>query len=189
MEPATFPLRLRRTLPPNALPAMSSPDPLPDALVDHETRLDADDHTSLKLWLRMMTCRDLMGSILQRRLRCEFNTTSPRFELMAQLARHPEGLKMSQLSQRLMVTGGNITALADLLEAEGLIVREPVPDDRRAIRLRLTEEGRERFDTIAREHERWVVSLFDGLSRSEQLALHGLLGKLKNSIARGADMP
>lgn len=156
-----------------------------DALVDHETRLEADDHTALKLWLRMMTCRDLIGGMLQRRLRCDFDTTSPRFELMAQLARHPEGLKMSQLSQRLMVTGGNVTALADFLEAEGLIVREPVADDRRAIRLRLTEQGRARFDTIAQEHERWVVSLFDGLSRPEQLALHKLLGKLKAAVTQG----
>ena len=162
----------------------TDPPPSAEALVDHETRLDAGDHTSLKLWLRLMTCRDLIGGTLQRRLRFEFNTTSPRFELMAQLAPHPAGLKMSQLSQRLMVTGGNITALADLLEAEGLIVREPVPDDRRAIRLRLTPEGRERFDTIAQEHERWVVSLFDGLTLAEQLALHGLLGKLKNAATQ-----
>jgi DNA-binding MarR family transcriptional regulator len=160
------------------------PQPSAEALVDHETRLDADDHTALKLWLRMMTCRDLIGGTLQRRLRFEFDTTSPRFELMAQLARHPEGLKMSQLSQRLMVTGGNVTALADFLEAEGLLVREAVPDDRRAIRLRLTEQGRERFDVIAKEHERWVVSLFDGLNRSEQLALHALLGKLKTAITQ-----
>lgn len=162
----------------------NDPPPSTEALVDHETRLDAGDHTALKLWLRMMTCRDLIGGTLQRRLRCEFDTTSPRFELLAQLARHPEGLKMSQLSQRLMVTGGNITALADFLEAEGLLVREPVPDDRRAIRLRLTDAGRVRFDTIAEEHERWVISLFGGLTRAEQLELHGLLGKLKSAVMR-----
>lgn len=160
------------------------PQPSPETLADRETRLDANDHTALKLWLRMMTCRDMIGGMLQRRLRCEFDTTSPRFELMAQLARHPEGLKMSQLSQRLMVTGGNITALADFLEAEGLLVREPVPDDRRAIRLRLTEAGQQRFGTIALEHERWVVSLFDGLSRAEQQDLHTLLGKLKDALTR-----
>ncbi len=162
----------------------NDPPPAAEARVDHETRLDAGDHTSLKLWLRMMTCRDLIGGTLQRRLRCEFDTTSPRFELMAQLARHPEGLKMSQLSQRLMVTGGNVTALADFLEAEGLLVRESVPDDRRAIRLRLTPAGRARFDTIADEHERWVVSMFSGLTRAEQLALHELLGKLKTAVNR-----
>jgi DNA-binding MarR family transcriptional regulator len=83
-----------------------------------------------------------------------------------------------------MVTGGNVTALADFLEAEGLIVRESVPDDRRAIRLRLTDAGRARFDTIAEEHERWVISLFGGLTRSEQHELHALLGKLKTSVTR-----
>lgn len=152
--------------------------------VDHETMLDADDHTALKLWLRLMTCRDLIGGTLQRRLRYDFNTTSPRFELLAQLDRHPEGLKMSELSQRLMVTGGNVTALADLLEAEGMIVREPVPDDRRAIRLRITPTGRERFAVIARAHERWVISLLEGLTRSEQQALYALLGKVKSSVTR-----
>lgn len=162
----------------------NDPPPSTEALADHETRLDAGDHTALKLWLRMMTCRDLIGGTLQRRLRCEFDTTSPRFELMAQLAQHPEGLKMSQLSQRLMVTGGNVTALADFLEAEGLIVREPVPDDRRAIRLRLTDAGQARFDAIAEEHERWVISMFGGLTRAEQVALHALLGKLKTAVTR-----
>ncbi|GAA4408499.1 MarR family winged helix-turn-helix transcriptional regulator [Quisquiliibacterium transsilvanicum] len=162
----------------------TDPSPSIEALADHETRLEAGDHTALKLWLRMMTCRDLIGGTLQRRLRSDFDTTSPRFELMAQLAQHPAGLKMSQLSQRLMVTGGNVTALADFLEAEGLIVRESVPDDRRAIRLRLTDAGRARFDTIAQEHERWVISLFGGLTRSEQHELHALLGKLKTSVTR-----
>lgn len=160
----------------------TDPQPSPAPVADHETMLDADDHTALKLWLRLMTCRDLIGGTLQRRLRYDFNTTSPRFELLAQLDRHPEGLKMSQLSQRLMVTGGNVTALADLLEAEGLIVREPVPDDRRATRLRITPVGRERFAAIAQEHERWVIDLLEGLTRNEQQELHALLGKLKNSV-------
>ncbi len=164
------------------LPSDSQPTGEPH--VDHETVLDADDHTALKLWLRLMTCRDMIGGTLQRRLRYDFNTTSPRFELLAQLDRHPEGLKMSELSQRLMVTGGNVTALADLLEAEGAIVREPVADDRRAIRLRITPAGRERFAVIAREHERWVISLFEGLTRTEQQALYALLGKVKGSVTR-----
>lgn len=153
--------------------------------LDHETRLQAHDHTALKLWLRLLTCTNLIEGSVRRKLRTDFESTLPRFDLLAQLERHPQGLKMSELSQRLMVTGGNVTGLADQLEAEGWITREPVADDRRAIRLRLSASGRRRFAEMAAGHERWVISLFDVLSRDEQRQLHALLGKLKPGLVAG----
>lgn len=146
--------------------------------IDHETRLAADDHFALKLWLRMLTCSNLVESRIRQLLRQDYDSTLPRFDLLAQLAR-ADGLKMSELSQRLMVTGGNVTGLADQLEAEGWLVREPVERDRRATRLRLTAEGRDRFSGMARTHESWIVDLLSPLSREEQRQLHALLGKLK----------
>lgn len=163
---------------------MQSTDSLPSSL-DHETRLQAHDHTALKLWLRLLTCTSLIESSVRQVLRSDFESTLPRFDLLAQLDRHPQGLRMSELSQRLMVTSGNITALADQLEAEGLLRREPVSDDRRAIRLRLSAAGRRRFAEMAAGHERWVVSLFEVLSRDEQRQLLALLGKLKPGLVDG----
>jgi DNA-binding MarR family transcriptional regulator len=154
--------------------------------LDHETRVQAHDHTALKLWLRLLTCTNLIDGSVRKKLRSEFESTLPRFDLLAQLERHPQGLKMSELSQRLMVTGGNVTGLADQLEAEGWITREPVTDDRRAIRLKLSASGRRRFAEMAADHERWVVSLFGTLSRDEQLQLHALLGKLKPGLVASA---
>ena len=153
--------------------------------LDHETRLQAHDHTALKLWLRLLTCTNLIEGSVRRGLRSDYASTLPRFDLLAQLERHPQGLKMSELSQRLMVTGGNVTALADQLEAEGWITREPVADDRRATRLLLSPSGRERFAEMAAGHERWVIGLFEVLSRDEQLLLLQLLGKLKPGLAAG----
>lgn len=89
---------------------------------------------------------------------------------------------MSELSRRLMVTGGNVTGLADQLEREGLLLREAVPGDRRAIRLMLTPSGRARFADMARAHESWVVSLMSELSATEQRTLRDLLGRLKTSL-------
>ncbi|RPH62271.1 MAG: MarR family transcriptional regulator [Burkholderiales bacterium] len=155
------------------------------APLDHESRVQAHDHTALKLWLRLLTCTSLIEGSVRRRLRSEFASTLPRFDLLAQLERHPQGLRMSELSQRLMVTGGNVTGLADQLEAEGWITREPVVDDRRSIRLKLSASGRRRFAEMAAGHERWVISLFDALSRDEQQQLHALLGKLKPGLAAG----
>lgn len=153
--------------------------------LDHETRVQAHDHTALKLWLRLLTCTSLIEGSVRRKLRAEFASTLPRFDLLAQLERHPQGLRMSELSQRLMVTGGNVTGLADQLEAEGSITREPVADDRRAIRLKLSAAGRRRFAEMAAAHERWVVTLFESLSRDEQQQLLRLLGKLKPGLLAG----
>ena len=149
--------------------------------VDQETRLEPDDHFALKLWLRILTCSNLIESSIRHQLRRDFECTLPRFDLLAQLDR-ADGLKMSELSQRLMVTGGNVTGLADQLQQEGWLVREPVAHDRRATRLRLTEAGRHRFDGMARIHEQWVVDLLGALSRDEQRQLHALLGKLKGGL-------
>lgn len=148
------------------------------AQVDQETRLEADDHHALKLWLRMLTCSNLIESRIRHLLRRDFDCTLPRFDLLAQLDR-AEALKMNELSQRLMVTGGNVTGLADQLQHEGWLVREPVENDRRATRLRLTPAGRQRFAGMARTHEDWIVQMLGTLGRDEQRQLHALLGKLK----------
>jgi hypothetical protein len=90
-----------------------------DNVVDLEMSTGVDSHMGLRLWLRMLTTTNLVQAELRKRLRAEFDTTLPRFDLMAQLERHPEGLKMNELSRRLMVTGGNVTGLTDQLEKEG----------------------------------------------------------------------
>ena len=92
--------------------------------IDAETRATSDDHHALRLWLRLYACTSLVESRVRRRLQARFATTLPRFDLMAQLDRSPQGLRMSELSSRLMVTGGNVTGLTDNLEDEGLVVRE-----------------------------------------------------------------
>ena len=106
-----------------------------------------------------------------------------RFDYLAQLHRHPEGLRMNALSRYLMVTGGNITGLTDELEKEGLVSRQASPGDRRAFVLQLTAAGRESFERMAAEHERWVVELLGGLKAADRRTLHALLGTLRMTIA------
>src|SRR5258706_14354843 len=103
---------------------------------DRETIARSDDHRALRIWLRLLTCTQLIERQVRTRLRDQFATTLPRFDLMAQLERHPEGLKMNELSRLLMVTGGNITAIVDQLAKEGVVERLAEPADRRAFRIR-----------------------------------------------------
>ena len=92
--------------------------------MDREFIARRDDHSALRIWLRLLTCTQLIERRVRSNLREQFATTLPRFDLMAQLERHAGGLRMNELSQRLMVTGGNVTGITDQLESEGLVVRE-----------------------------------------------------------------
>src|ERR1700676_1685273 len=117
-----------------------------------ETRIHDDHHLSVRLWLRMLACTNRIENFVRQNLQAKFSTTLPRFDLMAQLERAPQGLKMSELSQRMMVTGGNVTGITDGLEKEGLVVREVDPADRRVFRVKLTAEGQKQFRRMASEH-------------------------------------
>ena len=156
-------------------------------LDDLETRATAEDHEDLRLWLRLMTVHRLIGNAVRRRLRAEIDMSLARFDLMAQLERNPAGIRMGELSKRLMVTTGNITQLADPLETEGLVERVAEPDNRRACRIRLTVKGRKRFDIVARAHEAWIAGLFSGLSRQDKRQLFAALAKHKAFLAAHID--
>ena len=149
---------------------------------DLELRARADHHASLRLWLRLLSCTTRVEDKIRQNLRESFDITLPRFDLMAQLERHPDGLTMGELSRRMMVTGGNITTIVDQLEKEHLVARQIGVNDRRSYTVSLTADGREAFAGMAAAHEAWVASLFGGLSQAQQSQLHGLLGALKSHL-------
>lgn len=151
-------------------------------MAPEKTRAQDDDHASLRLWLRLFSCTSQIESRIRQSLQARFETTLPRFDLMAQLERAPQGLKMSELSQRLMVTGGNVTGITDGLEKEGLVIREVDPGDRRVYRVKLTPEGRRLFKRMAAEHEHRVIELLKPLSLEQKEQLMQLLGALKAGL-------
>src|SRR3546814_5969760 len=89
---------------------------------------------------------DVCSSDLEKRLRRnfveEFDTTLPRFDVMASLDRYPDGQTMGDLSRSLLVSKGNVTAIVRQLEAQKLVVSTVDPNDRRSALVALTEEGR-----------------------------------------------
>ncbi len=151
--------------------------------MDLEARLlgaqQSEHPQELRLWLRLLTCTQLIEKKVRTQLRQQFDTTLPRFDLLSQLERSPQGLKMNELSRRMMVSGGNITGITDQLVNEGLVERIAVDNDRRAFRVCLTVQGRKVFSTMALQHEAWIVQAFAGLKVTEIATLHKLLGKVK----------
>jgi DNA-binding MarR family transcriptional regulator len=152
------------------------------AKTDLELRAHDAQHDSLRLWLRLLTCTQLIKAEVRSRLRQDFAITLPRFDLLAQLERNPQGLKMGELSRRMMVTGGNVTGITDQLAAEGWVKRTATPADRRAYVVKLTAAGKRAFDRMAAAHEEWVIGLLGGLSAAEREQLSRLLAKVKQHM-------
>jgi DNA-binding MarR family transcriptional regulator len=158
--------------------------------LDAETKaVEMPEHhpDELRLWLRLLTCTTLIEGEVRRRLRDWFDLTLPRFDLMAQLDKAPDGMTLSDLSKRMMVSNGNLTSLVDRLVASGYLERRVSETDRRVQMVNLTSVGRSKFRTMATEHEAWIADIFGGLTEREQADLMRLLAKTKLS-ARNAIM-
>ncbi len=162
---------------------------LPDEHIGLEARAVSADHLDLRVWLRLLACSAQIEQEIRARLRQQFGTTLPRFDYLAQLERHPDGLRMSALSRYMMVTGGNVTGLTDQLVADGWVERVADVDDGRAWRVRLTATGRREFATMASQHESWLAELFDGYAVADKKLLYEQLGQLRLHLARPRSRP
>jgi DNA-binding MarR family transcriptional regulator len=148
----------------------------------HEARVKKNDHIELKLWLRLFSCSTQIEDQIKQRLRDQFQISLARFDYMAQLYREPHGLSMSDLSNNLMVTKGNITGLTDELENDGLVVRQASPDDRRSWVIQLTPQGNTQFSKMAHEHEKWILEFFSELEPQLIQQMYLLLGTIRQHV-------
>jgi DNA-binding MarR family transcriptional regulator len=134
------------------------------------------------LWLRLLACESLVEQTVRTRLRTTFSVTLPQFDVLSELEHAGDPLTMSQLSQNLMVSNGNVTGVVDRLERDGYVRRAASPTDRRVQFIALTDKGISAFAKMARVHEQWVTELFADVSSSEIKTLIAGLTKVKESI-------
>ena len=149
--------------------------------LDYETA-GSGRHKNLRLWLRLLTCTMLIETKIRNQLERHFSVTLPQFDLMAQLDRVPNGLTMSALSERLMVSNGNVTGIVARLVADKFVEREAAKTDRRSFVVRLSPKGRLIFREMAEKHEAWINEMFDQVSADEISALMQALAKTKHSV-------
>jgi DNA-binding MarR family transcriptional regulator len=139
--------------------------------------------TYLRLWLRLLKCSNMIEARVRSGLREEFESTLPRFDMLAQLdAAGDDGLTMGELSRRLMVTNGNLTGLTNRLVKEKLVSRSTVAHDRRTQRIRLTASGRKAWEKMAAGHRAWIEKMFKDMKNTEVEHLYRLVGRLKQSV-------
>ena len=139
----------------------------------------------LRLWLKLLKATKHVEGELRENLRTTFDTTLPRFDVMAALYRAESGLKMSELSNVLRVSNGNVTGIVDRLVDDGVLVRIPVDNDRRATTVRLTKAGREQFAVMAAEHEAWIDNLLAGIDVDEVKDMSDQLERIAGKSTKG----
>ena len=154
--------------------------------MDMEARAHSEHPEALRLWLRLLTCTQLVEKQVRAGLRARFDTTLPRFDLMAQLDKVPEGMTLSDVSKRMMVSNGNVTGLVERLVESGHLDRRTSESDRRVQMIRLTKAGRAEFRKMAAEHENWIADIFSDLSPKDVRELMRLLAKTKASAQKAA---
>jgi DNA-binding MarR family transcriptional regulator len=151
-------------------------------ILDSETKAVElpDEHgNELRLWLRLLTCTNLIEGEVRARLR-------ERFDLMAQLDKAPDGMTLSDVSKRMMVSNGNVTGLVERLVESGHLDRRTSESDRRVQVIRLTRSGRAEFRRMAAEHQKWISDMFGDLTPRDVRELMRLLARTKGSVQKSA---
>ena len=143
-----------------------------------------DSKQSLRLWLKLLSCSTAIEKKARQMLVDRFDTTLPRFDVMAALDREPDGLTMSGLSEHLLVSNGNVTAIVARLVDDGLVTRTQDKADRRVLRVKLTPKGRREFRAYAAAHEAWIERLLSDLADGEISHLLSGLNRVRTSIER-----
>jgi DNA-binding MarR family transcriptional regulator len=143
---------------------------------------DLGGHPSVAVWLRLLSCATVIEKRLRRRFAAQHGTTLPRFDVMAALDRAPDGLALSALSARLLVSNGNVTALVQALARDGLVELRVNPADRRSSIAALTPAGREQFAALAAAHHGWIEAMFAHVGHQQRETLFALLGTVKASV-------
>ena len=151
-------------------------------IVDQRLEHIPHEKEGLRLWLRIVSCTQMVEQEIRTMLREKFDMTLPRFELLSALDRVADGLTMGELSRWLMVSKGNVTGIAERLSEDGFIVREPTPTDRRSFVVTLTEKGRKAYKEMELEYEQLLEKLFDDQSPDDSDMFTGMLAKIKESV-------
>lgn len=135
----------------------------------------------LRLWIRLLRVVRVVEAELRERLKREFDSTLPRFDVLSALYRERDGMLMSDLSRFLLVSNGNVTGIVERLVGDGLVRRNARPDDRRAFNVRLTPAGIARFEAMAAAHESWITELLSGIDEADAYKLSAMLKAFRSN--------
>lgn len=158
----------------------------PTQLTRKKTGMNSQGKQSLRVWLQLLGLTTIIEKKIRRRLSKEFETTLPRFDVLATLEHAHGKMTMGELSRHLLVSKGNVTGVVANLVEQGLVKKENSTEDRRTQYLSLTPHGAHEFEKLAKAHQGWIEDLFSGLEEKSMAGLLEKLGQLKTSLTTNA---
>ncbi len=93
-----------------------------------------------------------------------------------------DGLRSTDLSDRLLVRPPSVTGVVDRLVRLGLVERTVVLTDTRAKQVKLTDKGKQLVERVMATHREQVEGILNALSVTEQAELNVLLHRLGNHL-------
>ena len=111
----------------------------------------------LRTWRLFLRAHAVVMRKLEADLMSEQGLPLAWYDVLVQLVEAPEGrLRMTDLASHLLISRSGLTRLIDRMTAEGLVSREPAPDDGRGYFAVVTEAGVDRLRRATRTHLRGV---------------------------------
>jgi DNA-binding MarR family transcriptional regulator len=114
-----------------------------------------------------------------------YNITEVQFNVLT-LLKHQSGesggLTQVELSRMMLVNRANITTLIDRMEKANLVMRKPVPDDRRYNIIQLTPHGIDMYAQVAGVYHSKIAEIMDVLDEEEMSLLIGMLSKIRKNL-------
>lgn len=140
--------------------------------------MNAEDDI-VRTWISLLSTTNSIKKSVDTTLKDNFEVSLSRFDVLATLdLAGPEGLNVSNVSNRLMVTEGNTTQVVKPMIEGGLVNRQSSADDARLSILALTEAGQELFEATSHAHHQTLATSFSELSQKELSVLRDILAKL-----------
>lgn len=97
-----------------------------------------------------------------------FGITTAQYNVLALLAQEDRGINQLTISQRMLVSQGNITRILDKLVNAGLIQREENKQDRRNKHISLTAKGKALYKKIQPQYDKFIQRLSKPFTNKEQ---------------------
>lgn len=113
-----------------------------------------------------------------------FDITNPQFNALLTLRDNPD-ITMGELCEKLLLACSTATDLIDRMENNGYLERKRDSQDRRVIRLSITEKGKQVISEVIAARRRYVSSMLAKLSEEEKADLANSLEKLHSLMCEG----
>lgn len=138
--------------------------------------------SEIQTWRAMLYASAAIREALMGAVPEEHGVRGPQFGVLRVVAEAgEEGIRLTDISNRLLVSCAHVTGLVDRLEEQGLVVREPHPSDRRALLAKLTPHGREVVADVMPRHNARAKAVFGALTGEERKQLVQLLNRLADA--------